>query len=82
MQAKADKEEHIEKVTSFNLMAVAGFQWYFTDNISLGGEYSGAFSHSGTKHEDTNAGGITSKSEGSSNAFLWDASRLFLSVGF
>jgi opacity protein-like surface antigen len=81
-QLKAGKDETVETGTSFDLMAVAGFQWYFTDNISLGGEYLGAFSHSGTKLENTDFGGTTSKIEGSTNAFFWNASYLFLSVGF
>jgi opacity protein-like surface antigen len=83
LQPKTSKEETVETGTSFGLRAVAGFQWYFTDNISLGGEYFGAFTHSGTKDEYTDFGGTTSTTaEGSSNAFDWGASYLFLSVGF
>jgi hypothetical protein len=62
--------------TSIDVLGVAGFQWYFTDALSLGGEYVGAFRHSSSK---TEVDGDTT-SETSMMKFYWYAASVYLSV--
>jgi opacity protein-like surface antigen len=56
-------------VGSFDLRAVAGFQWYFTEGMSLGGEYVGAFTHATSDEADITL-----------DSFHWRAASVFLSV--
>ncbi|MFZ1947850.1 MAG: hypothetical protein WAW06_09930 [bacterium] len=56
-------------VNSIDLKGVVGFQWYFTEAMSLGGEYVGAFTHATSDEADITL-----------NAFRWRAASVFLSV--
>jgi opacity protein-like surface antigen len=69
--AKLDNVKLSADVTAscIDLKALAGFQWYFTDGMSLGGEYVGAFTHATSDEMDTTL-----------NSFYWDAASVFLSV--
>jgi hypothetical protein len=66
-----------------DVMGAAGFQWYFTEAISLGGEYRGAFTYASAKCEDTDCEGETDTPwEATAKTFNWDTASLFLSVHF
>jgi opacity protein-like surface antigen len=72
------------KVTfsSVDVKGVAGFQWYFTDGLSLGGEYLGAFSMGKMQLEVTDDGHTEEAPEVSLTNFYWDAASVYLSVTF
>jgi len=65
--------------SSIEAKAVAGFQWYFTDALSLGGEYTGSFQHCKETGEDTEGETLY---EWTANTFSWDASHIYFSVRF
>jgi len=72
--------EMMEEITANNLMValVAGFQWYFTEAISLGGEYRLSYDYiSGeTKVDGEKVGDI------SSSSFGFNAASVFFSVHY
>lgn len=68
--------------SSLDLKGVAGFQWYFTDGISLGGEYLGSFSMGKMASEITDEGKTEDGPEVTLNRFFWDTASVFLSVNF
>jgi hypothetical protein len=59
---------------------VAGFQWYFADAFSLGGEYRLAFRYVDSKTEEEDQEGSTPIFEGTSTKFGFTAASVFLSV--
>jgi outer membrane protein W len=65
-----------------DFMGAAGFQWYFTDAMSLGGEYVGAFSYSSREDKETDPDGDTMTTKGTSTEFYWYAGSVYLSVHF
>lgn len=82
-QPKNSKEEYTETWSNFNLRGVAGFQWFFTDGMSLGGEYTGAFSFGSGKEEYTDADGkTTTAGETSGSSLDWYGASVYFSVKF
>jgi len=78
-----DDEEEAWKVTSsaFEVLGVAGFQWYFTDAMSLGGEYTASFYMGSEKTEYTTPGGQTDTAdEQDTTEFSWYAASVYLSI--
>ena len=64
-----------------HVMAVAGFQWYFTDGMSLGGEYRPGFTYE-TGEATVTIGDNEMKGEISGYALNHRAASLFLGVHF
>lgn len=69
-------------LSALDLKGVVGFQWYFTDGMSLGGEYLGSFSMGKVTTESTDGGETEKGPELTFNRFYWDAASVFLSVTF
>jgi outer membrane protein W len=72
-------EEKVETTANDLMVAlVGGFQWYFTDAISLGGEYRLAYTYSSG---ETKVAG-DKVSENTSSMFGFDAASVFFSVHY
>ena len=65
-----------------HVMGVAGFQWYFTEGISLGGEYRPGFHYETGEVTTTYGGEEESKTEISGYALNHRTASLFLGVHF
>jgi len=67
---------------AFHMMGVLGFQWYFTDGMSLGGEYRPGFHYESGEETFTYDGEETGKNEFSGYALNHRAASVFLGVHF
>ena len=65
---------------SYGVFGLAGFQWFFTENISLGGEYQLGFSGGSQKTEDKDQGQPTTTAKGSGFNLGLGTAQLSLSV--
>lgn len=76
-------EEWKEEISGniIHVMGVLGFQWYFTDGMSLGGEYRPGF-HYQTGEVTTTYGELETKTETSGYALNHRAASVFLGVHF
>lgn len=68
------------KLTSFEISALAGFEWGFADHLTLGGEYMLGYSHGSVKVEQTFNGQTETTADLSANRFGFGTASLFLSV--
>jgi len=74
----ADTEKEETTANDLMIALVGGFQWYFTEAISLGGEYRLAYMYS---TGETKMGG-EKVSDNSSSAFGFNAASVFFGVHF
>jgi outer membrane protein len=65
---------------SYNVFGLAGFQWFFTENISLGGEYQLGLNGSSDKTENETQGAATTTFKGSGFNLGLGTAQLSLSV--
>jgi len=73
----------VTSTTSFGIGALAGFEWFCYDGISLGAEYSLMFSTGSGKTETTTSGGTVSVDAPTTTSFgIQNAGNLTLSVYF
>jgi opacity protein-like surface antigen len=59
-EAARDYDKYTQKQSGFDVHALAGFEWGFTDCMTLGGEYMLGFSSGSYKEEANYVGGDTS----------------------
>jgi opacity protein-like surface antigen len=82
-EPKDSKQECVTTRSAFDVVGVAGFQWFFTEGLSLGGEYSGTFFFGSGKEESTyDAGTTTTTDEYSNSGLTWEAFSVYFSVKF
>jgi opacity protein-like surface antigen len=83
VRTTGSQEETAKGRGAFQGMALAGFQWYFTEAMSLGGEYRGSVRFGSCKEEATNSvGAKATTEEGSFFDLSWYAASVFFSVSF
>lgn len=75
-------DEQVEKATTISLAALAGFEWGFTESLSLGGEYSFGFATGSHKTEITHNNTTVTTADDSGMMVGVSTASVFLSVNW
>jgi hypothetical protein len=68
--------------TFIDVMGVAGFQWYFTDALSLGGEYRGMLSYETVETKEWDGDSLEKSGDLGATRFHWKAASIFFGAHF